>query len=201
MPARRAIVLLFAVLALMGVGAPSALAHHGREDTPKGTLTVPAGGSTSIPIERTVPADTVQWTWTIAPTSPASPVQLSAQLFWTDSSGQERAADAAQEGRTFGTFVAPEDFKSARLVWRNTGGIAADVEWNYGVSASFWRRPDMILPASIPVIFLVAAFVLGKSVDARARGRRQARSAEAVDRPSVIHAEVTYEYDSKPAAK
>ncbi len=173
MPARRTASALFALLTLMGVRAPAVLAHHGSEDGPRGMLTVPAGGSAWIPIEKSDPGDTIQWTWTIALASPASPEKLSTQLVWTDSSGQEHAVTAGPPGQAFGTFVAPGDFKCARLVWRNAGEVAAEVHWNYAASAPFWRRPNMFLPALIPVLFLVASYWLGKAIDARARRRRQ----------------------------
>ena len=126
MAVARSFLAFLAVLALMGTGAPGTLAHHASADQPTGTLAVPAAGSASIPIEGTLPGDTLQWTWAKASAAPES---LSARLVWMDSSGREHEFVPSLAGRTFGTFVAPEGFTGARLVWRNAGEVAAEVQW------------------------------------------------------------------------
>lgn len=155
------LVLIAFVLAPSGVWA-----LHGSEDVPSGRLIVPAGGSAAIPLDGADSGDRIQWTWTVAGGDPA---QLSTWLHWVDGSGQEHSLAPDPSGQTFGSFVAPADFARGRLAWRNAGAEPVAVEWNYVASAPFWRRPDMFLPALIPVIFLVAAYSMSRVIDRRRR--------------------------------
>ena len=170
MSARRSVVVLCAFFALIGARAPSALAHHGSMDNPTGPLMVPPGGATSILIDKTVAGDTIQWTWRVALIPPE---KLSTQFIWTDSLGAEHALAPDPPGQTFGTFVAPEDFGGARLVWRNNAEVAAVGQWSYGASAPFWSRPNIYLPALIPVFLLIGCYGLARVLDGRGRRRRQ----------------------------
>ena len=188
MSARRSVVVFCTLFALIGARAPSVMAHHGSMDSPTGTLMVPPGGSTSISIDKSVAGDTIQWTWTVALIPPE---KLSTQFIWTDSPGREHALAPDPPGQTFGTFIAPEDFSGARLVWRNTAEVAAVGQWSYGASAPFWNRPNIFLPAMIPVFLLAACYALAKIVDARTRRLRQAQAPTASDRShSIVHTEV-----------
>ncbi|HSE96184.1 MAG TPA: hypothetical protein VLD61_09835 [Methylomirabilota bacterium] len=165
---------LVLILGLALIGAPEAPAHHGSEDSPRGTLTVPSESSAEVPVLETRPGDRLQWTWTVVS---GSPEHLLGLLAWTDAAGREQEFKPGPDGQTFGSLVAPDGFRDARLVWRNAGSGAVTIEWTYGASAPFWRRPDMFLPASIPVIFLVACYVVGRAIDRRARRLRAAAVA------------------------
>ncbi|HEX9867018.1 MAG TPA: hypothetical protein VGC99_00235, partial [Candidatus Tectomicrobia bacterium] len=143
-------------------------AAHGSEDVPVGILTVPPGGATSIAIELSGPGDRVQWVW-----NASAPERLSMQFLWHDMAGREYALFPDGTRETFGMFVAPAEFGGARLVWRNAGAAPVEVEWTYHASAPFWRRPDMVLPTLIPIIFLAGAYPLGWAIDARRRARRR----------------------------
>ena len=154
---------LSALLAAMS-WIPAAHAHEGTGTAHVGVLDVPSGGTASVPVEGCEPGDTMQWMWSIK-TAEASTV--SNGLLWTDASGQEHTLPTETLGQTFGTFVAPKDFVSARLVWVNPNDIPAQVEWSYGTEAPFWRRPGMILPASIPILLIPVAYLLGRYVDGR----------------------------------
>jgi hypothetical protein len=169
MPVRQAVATLFAILVLASAWAPSAGAHESSDAVPTGIIKVHAGASVSLPIEAINPRDTLQWIWAVVSGSPAA---LTTHLFWTDASGREHAVEPDQAGRTFGTFIAPADLAGARLVWRNMGDSSAEIQWSYGCSADFWRRPDMYLPALTPVLLLIGAQILGKAIDARGRRRR-----------------------------
>jgi hypothetical protein len=171
MSARRSVVVICTLFTLIGTWAPSALAHLGSMDNPSGPLMIPAGGSTSIPINQSVAGDTIQWTWSVALVPPE---KLSTQVIWVDSLGQEHALAPDPPGRTFGTFVAPETLRGARLVWRNAGEVAAVGQWSYGASAPFWSRPNIYLPALIPVFLLIACYALAKVVDGRVHRRSHA---------------------------
>ncbi len=161
--------LVAAVVAFIAIAAPPASAHHGSEDTPHGTVTVPAGGSAWIPIEKTGSGDTIRWRWEVAS---GAGEHVSAQLVWIDSTGQEHEVAAQSPRQPSGLFVGPKDYQAGRIVWTNTGAAPAAVWWNYASSAPFWRRPAIFLPAMIPVFFLAGAYVLGKSLDARVRRRQ-----------------------------
>ncbi|MEK7557540.1 MAG: hypothetical protein AAB538_06165 [Patescibacteria group bacterium] len=147
----------------------SAQAHEGTDTSHSGVLHVPSFGTAAVPVEGCKPGDTMQWTWGVA-TAYASTV--SAKLLWTDTSGQEHTAPAEQAGQTFGTFVAPQDFANARLVWTNSNDTPAEIDWSYGAEAPFWRRPEMFLPAMIPILLIPVAYLLGRYVD-----RRRSKSA------------------------
>lgn len=186
MSARRNVVVFCTLFTLIGVRAPSALAHHGSMDNPTGPLMIPPGGSASISIDKSVAGDTIQWTWTVAGVPPE---KLSTQFIWTDSLGQVHALAPDPPGRTFGTFVAPEVFSGARLVWRNSAEAAVVGQWSYGASAPFWSRPNIFLPALIPVFLLIGCYGLARILDGRARRRRQAAM---IGDPShtTVHTEV-----------
>jgi hypothetical protein len=171
----RSFVTLLALLALVSPGARGAAAHHASEDHPKGTFAIPAAGSGSIPIDGVRPGDRLQWTWTVAS---GNAEKVSAQLAWTASSGAEREL-SPPTSVPFGTFVAPDEFVAARLIWHNAGDAATEIEWAYAASAPFWRRPDIFLPALIPVLFVIACYAAGKTIDRRARRRRLAVGASA----------------------
>jgi hypothetical protein len=197
MPARRLLTLVFVLLIVLVPSARPARAHFGSMDNPRGVLTVPKGGSAWIQVQNSAPGDTIQWTWSIGITSAASEERVFAELVWTDSSGRQHTSDPASAGHTFGTFVAPRDFTSARVLWRNTDDVTATIQWGYGASAPFWGRPSLYLPAMIPIWLMIVAFVLGKAVDARKTWRW--------GQPGMLwirnwtQTGVTHEYDAKPA--
>src|SRR5712692_7369693 len=120
MSARRSVVVVCTFFTLIGPGGPSVLTQHGSMDNPTGPFVVPAGGAAAIPIDKAAAGDTIQWIWTVGLVPPE---QMSTQFIWVDSLGQEHALPPSPPGRTFGTFVAPEDFKRARLVWRNAAKV------------------------------------------------------------------------------
>jgi len=140
----------------------SQAAAHGSEDVPVGRVTVPPGGVAAIAIEHAGPGDRIYWGW-----NASAPERLSVQLLWHDLGGREYALSPEGTRQPFGTFVAPAAFDGARLVWQNAGDAPVEVEWTYHASAPFWRRPDMVFPAPIPIIFLVGAYPLGRAIDAR----------------------------------
>jgi hypothetical protein len=177
----RVLIASWLILGWMGAGAREAAALHGSEDTPKGTLAVPGGGSAWIPVQQTQPGDTLQWTWTVVSGSPDG---VSALLVWTDDSGRLQQFAPGPAGQAFGTFFVPRTFQGARLVWRNPGTAAAEIRWEYGASAPFWQRPDMFLPALIPVILLLACYLIGRVIDRQARHRRHAVTA--IDRGAEL---------------
>jgi hypothetical protein len=162
---------LLLVLALTLVGIPGADAGHGSMDNPAGTLVIPGGGSAEIPVGQTRSGDTLQWMWQVLSGSPAGVVGI---LVWTDTAGREQEYAAGPDGQLFGTFVAPDEFRDARLVWRNAGAAEVQIHWTYGASPRFWRRPDIFLPAMIPVILLVGCYVAARAIDRRARRHRRA---------------------------
>jgi hypothetical protein len=167
------VVVLFVTL----LGQSGARAH-GSEDHPTGTLAVPAAGSASLAVEDIGPGETLQWMW--EPRSGGAG-HLSTRLVWTDVAGHEQASPADPPGQTFGRFVAPRDLGGVRLVWQNTGDRPALVEWSYHASAPFWLRPDMFLPAMIPVLLLAACYAAAKALDRRTRRARARR-----ERPGAI---------------
>lgn len=142
--------------------AKLAQAHEDTDTSHTGSLQVGARQTASVLIEGSEPGDTMQWNWA-ARTAEAS--NISAELLWTDISGQEHAASAEQAGQTFGTFVVPQNYAGARLVWINSSDAPATVEWSYGSSAPFWRRPSMFLPAMIPILLIPVAYLAGRYVD------------------------------------
>jgi hypothetical protein len=152
----------------LGTLVCQAAAHHGSEAVPTGTLVVPAGGTASIALTDVGPGERIQWVW-----NTPIPEHVSMQVFWHDGAGRQYALFPDETQETFGTFVASAAFGGARLVWRNAAAAPVQVEWSYHASAPFWRRPDMVLPALIPIIFLIGAYPLGWAIDARRRTRRR----------------------------
>lgn len=148
---------------------PATAFHPISTDHPSGALAVPGDASAVLWIDGCRPGDTLQWRWTVASGSPAA---LSTQVRWHDASGRMLASPSDPAGQTYGTFVAPRDFhEGLALVWQNAGPAPVTVQWEYGVSPDFWRRPDILLPALIPVLLLIAAYAGGRLIDARARRR------------------------------
>jgi hypothetical protein len=153
---------------VLGALVSQAAAHHGSETVPTGTLVVPASGTASIALADVGPGERIQWVW-----NTSTPARVSMQLLWHDMGGREHALFPDGTRKTFGMFLAPAAFGEARLVWRNAGAAPVQVEWTYHASAPFWRRPDMVLPALIPIIFLAGAYPLGWAIDARRQARRR----------------------------
>jgi len=181
---QRIALMLLVVLILVSVWSPYAGAHDGSEGSPSGITKVHAGASASLSIQAINPRDTLQWLWTAISGSPAN---LTTQLFWTDATGREHAVGPDPAGQPFGTFIAPADLAGARLVWRNNGNSPAEIHWTYGCSPHFWRRPDIYLPALIPVFLLIGAQVVGKAIDARGnRMQRQLLGSSTDDHSSHI---------------
>ena len=153
---------------ILGALASQTVAHHGSETVPTGTVVVPPSGTASVALGDVGPGERIQWVW-----NTSTPERVSMQVLWHDRAGREYALFPDGTRETFGTFVAPAEFGGARLVWRNAATAPVQVEWTYHASAPFWRRPDMVLPALIPIIFLAAAYPLGWAIDARRRARRR----------------------------
>jgi hypothetical protein len=153
---------------VLGTLVSQASAHHGSATVPTGTLVVPASGTASIVLADVGPGERIQWVW-----NTSTPERVSLQLLWHDRAGREYALFPDETRETSGMFLPPAAFGGARLVWRNAGAAPVQVEWTYYASASFWRRPDMVLPALIPILFLVGAYPLGWAIDARRQARRR----------------------------
>lgn len=156
------------MVVLLGALVAQAAAHHGSETVPTGTLVVPPGGTASIALADVGPGERMQWVW-----KSSTPERVSMQLLWHDRAGREYTLFPDETQETFGMFLAPAAFGGARLVWRNAAAAPVQVEWTYHTSAPFWRRPDMVLPALIPILFLIGAYPLGWAIDARRRARRR----------------------------
>jgi hypothetical protein len=156
------------LVVFLGALVSQAAAHHGSETVPTGTLVVPASGTASIALADVGPGERIQWTW-----NSSAPERVSMQVLWHDKAGREYALFPDETRETFGTLVASAEFGRAWLVWRNVGAAPVQVEWTYHASAPFWRRLDMVLPALIPILFLVGAYPLGWAIDARRHARRR----------------------------
>jgi hypothetical protein len=145
---------------------PAQALHVVSDRIPDGTVSVPAGGKAALYLDVNA-RDFLQWTWN---EQSGRNGDLSTQLIWTDTDGQEHEAAALPAGQTFGNFQAPEDLLGARLEWRNAGTTVAKVQWSYYTSAAFWRRPEYFLPALLPLFLLAGAYCVGGLIDRRRRG-------------------------------
>jgi hypothetical protein len=168
MPVRRALLLA----ALVSVAAPAARAFDMMSDpTPHGMLRVPARGSADLLLDINA-RDFVQWTWRV---DGGHEAMLATRVVWSDRAGRERAETALPAGQTFGNFDVPATYAIGRIEWHNSGDEPLLVAWTYSSSASFWRRPEYVLPALLPLFLLAAAFHLGRRIDRR-RARHATRS-------------------------
>jgi hypothetical protein len=153
-----------ALAAAVAAAAPCAQAFDMMGDpTPHGALRVPAHGSASLVLDINA-RDFVQWTWS----EPGGQERLMrTRLVWRDTAGREHAAPPLPPGQAFGNFDAPGDYAVARIEWHNDSDSLLHVQWTYSSSASFWRRPEYVLPSLLPLFLLGAAYGLGRRIDRR----------------------------------
>lgn len=150
-----------------------------RDNVPVGHLKVSPGDRGVLHLDIN-PKDTLQWTWD---EKDGQTELFSSQLIWTDDAGVEHELSPEPRGRTVGSFKAPSDLLGARLEWHNAGDVEAEVLWAYHSTASFWRRPELFLPAMLPLFLLAGAFYLGRKMDRRTRDARAELAARSIHKP------------------
>lgn len=172
------------VLLLNCAGAAQAI-DIVRDNVPVGHLKVLPGDRAVLYLDIN-PKDTLQWTWD---EKDGRTGQFSSQLIWTDVAGVEHELSPEPRGRTVGSFNAPSDLLGARLEWHNAGDVEGEILWAYHSTAWFWKRPELFLPAMLPLFLLVGAFYFGRKMDRRKRDARAelaGRSVREVDSKETL---------------